>query len=173
MTLGISTTGPAGAVGAASSDPRPLRRGFRRRHAEAVVEDESPVEVRAMALWKSTLVAVASLAMALGVAVALMSGVGAILHAVNPAKQFDIFYALHNEVVVGCLIGVSLLWLLPPHPWAKRLAEATAGDRPAQDAGEAGVGEPGTAAALSMYQGSGPASPADESQEVADEMTTS
>lgn len=121
----------------APSAPTGVRRVLLRRRNERTIEEESLVRVRVMPVWKSTLVAFAGLFFVLGIALGEMVGVGSILHALNPARQFDIFYALHQQLVVGCLLGVSLLWLLPPHPWAKRVMAATA-QEPAQLAGGAG-----------------------------------
>lgn len=98
------------------------------RHARVSHRGGSTTADRAsgerMPLWKSSLVALGGLVLVAGIAFGVLTGVGAILHAVNPAKHFDTFYVLHNEIVVGTLIALSLLWLLPPHPWAKRLIGA-------------------------------------------------
>jgi len=81
-------------------------------------------------MWRSTLLALATLIFVLGIAVAVMLGVGHLLHVLFPAKHFDVFYALHRPVVRWCLIAVSALWLLPPHPWARRLVDAVDRDAP-------------------------------------------
>ncbi|MGH8981244.1 MAG: hypothetical protein ACRDWE_09530, partial [Acidimicrobiales bacterium] len=126
-------------------------------------------EVRRMPVWQSTLVALGSLVILLGVALAVMIGVGAILHAVNPARNFDVFYVFHNGIVVACLIGVSLLWLLPPHPWAKKLVEATYREEPAVAAGGAESGEDALAV-LAMEGNREPPPRQGTSEEVGEEM---
>lgn len=145
-----------GVVELAPTGRRGVRHALLRRRNERTMGEQPLVRVRTMPVWKSTLIAFGGLFFVLGLALAEMTGIGSILHALNPARHFDIFYALHQQLVVGSLIGVSLLWLLPPHPWAKRLVEATDRDQPADRAGEAGVGGPGTVAALSLYQGRDP-----------------
>lgn len=125
------------------------------RHARVSHRGGSTTADRAsgerMGIGRSTLIALGSLALVAGIAFGVLTGVGAILHAVNPAKHFDTFYVLHNEIVVGTLIALSLLWLLPPHPWAKRLVEKT-GRKPAT-AGRAGGG--GSYGADDQLDGSG------------------
>jgi len=155
-----------GDVETAPSSPGGVRWVLLRRRNERTMGEQALVRVRTMPVWKSTLVAFVGLFVVLGIALGEMTGVGAILHAVNPARHFDIYYALHQQLVVGSLIGMSLLWLLPPHPWAKRLVEATDREEPAERAGEAGVGGPGTVAALSLYQGRDPPPRQDAAQGV-------
>ncbi|HVC14537.1 MAG TPA: hypothetical protein VND62_06730 [Acidimicrobiales bacterium] len=132
------------------SSPKGLRRVLLRRRNERTIGEQALVQVRRMPVWKSILVAVATLGFVLGIALAEMVGVGAILRTINPARHVDIYHALHNQLVVGSLIGMSLLWLLPPHPWAQRLVEATHREEPAQTAGAAGEGDR-KVASLSVY----------------------
>ena len=153
-----------GVVETAPSSPKGLRRILLRRRNQRTIGEQALVRVRIMPVWKSTLLAVLGLVFVLGIAVGEMAAGGAVVHALVPARHFDIFYALHQQYVVGSLIGVSLLWLLPPHPWAKRLVEATDRAVPADRAGEAGVGGPGKVAALAVYQGRDP-SPRQEHQQ--------
>jgi len=136
--------------------PNPLRHALLRRRNERAIEERTLVAVRRMPVWKSSLLALAGLVFVLGIALGEMTGVGQLLHALNPARHFDIFFALHQQLVVGSLIGVSLLWLLPPHPWAKRVVEATDREEPAEIAGEAGDGGPAKVTVLSLFKGRGP-----------------
>ncbi len=107
-----------------------------------------------MPLWQSSLAAFVGLAFVLGIALGEMAIGGAVIHAyIDPARRFDVFYALHDQLIVGCLIGVSLLLLLPPHSWAKRLVEATDRAVPAERARDQGVGEPGRVGARSLPEG--------------------
>ena len=56
-----------------------------------------------------------------------------VLHALVPSRHVDIFAALHSRIVVGILLGLSVLWLLPPYPWAKPRPSAES-RQPAQSA---------------------------------------
>jgi hypothetical protein len=71
-----------------------------------------------MGLFQSTEIAVLGLVLVAAVALGSMMGSAGVLHLLSPAKQFDAFRALHEPVVVEVLFGLSVLWLLPPHPWA-------------------------------------------------------
>ena len=42
------------------------------------------------------------------------------------------FAALHNRWVLGALLGITVLWLLPPHRWAKRVMASGSQEQPAQ-----------------------------------------
>jgi hypothetical protein len=70
-----------------------------------------------MGLFRSTEIAVLSLVLVAAVALGSMMGSSAVLHLLSPAKQFDAFRALHEPVVVEVLLGLAVIWLLPPHPW--------------------------------------------------------
>lgn len=130
-------------VETARSFPGGPRRSLLGRRSERAVEAHALVRVRRMPLWQSSLSALVGLVFVLGVAVGEMAIGGSLIHAfIDPARRFDVFSALHDQLVMGCLMGVSLLWLLPPHPWAKRLVEATDRAGPADSAGKAGVGVP-------------------------------
>jgi hypothetical protein len=69
-------------------------------------------------LFQATVIAFLSLVLVAAVALGSMVGSSAVLHLLSPAKQFDAFRALHEPAVVEVLIGLAVLWLLPPHPWA-------------------------------------------------------
>jgi hypothetical protein len=71
-----------------------------------------------MGIVAATSIAVLSLGIVAAVALSSMMGSAALLHLLAPAKQFDAFRALHEPVVVEVLLGLAVLWVLPPHPWA-------------------------------------------------------
>lgn len=71
--------------------------------------------------WKGTLFAALLLAAFYAVALGVLVGGGAIVHAVSPKRHMDVFALFHNPLVVAIVLGVSVLFLIPPHPWAKRL----------------------------------------------------
>jgi hypothetical protein len=71
-----------------------------------------------MGLLQSSMIALLSLVLVAAVALGSMVGAAAVLHFISPAKQFNGFHALHEPVVVEVLLGLAILWLLPPHPWA-------------------------------------------------------
>jgi hypothetical protein len=71
-----------------------------------------------MGLFQASVIAVVSLVFVAVVALGSMLGSAALLHLISPSRHFDIFRALHEPGVVGVLIGLAVLWLLPPHPWA-------------------------------------------------------
>jgi hypothetical protein len=71
-----------------------------------------------MGLLQSTAIAVLSLILVAAVALGSMVGSAALLHLVSPSKQINAFHALHESAVVEVLLGLAILWLLPPHPWA-------------------------------------------------------
>lgn len=156
----------AGVVERARFGPKGVRAALLRLRNERHVEDQVLVQVRRMPVWQSSLLALGGLVFVLGIALAEMAGIGELLHSLDPARQFDVYYALHSQLVVGSLIGVSLLWLLPPHPWAKRLVEAADREEPAEGAGEGRSGAPGMVTALSLYQDRGPPLGRAESEEV-------
>lgn len=107
------------------SSPRGLRRALlSRRNRRAIAACEaSAVQGQRMGAVSATCVALAVLVFALGIALGEMYAGGAVIHAVVPSRHFDILYALHNQLVVGILIGLSLVWLAPPHRWVARLVE--------------------------------------------------
>jgi hypothetical protein len=98
---------------------------------------ESPVpqdsKVR-LTRWQGFGLAAVSLVLVLvfrfGILVMLAGG--AVVHAVKPTRHVDIFAALHNEWVVGIVLGIAVLWLLPPYPWAKRLVAPSSQEQPAE-----------------------------------------
>jgi len=71
-----------------------------------------------MGLLQATGIAALSLVLVAAVALGSMVGSSALLHLFAPAKQFDAFRALHESAAVEVLLGLAVLWLLPPHPWA-------------------------------------------------------
>ncbi len=112
------------------------------------------VEVR-LKRWQSFGLAVGSLVLVYGLALGVMLAGGAVLRAVDPARRIDIFAALHHWWVVGILLGIALLWLLPPHPWAKRLVASGSQEQPAQ-AGRTEGGGGGASTVQLEVPGPGP-----------------
>jgi len=76
-----------------------------------------------MGFFASTALAVVSLVFVSVVAVGSMLASTAILRLISPDRRFDTFRALHEPLVVGLLLGLAVLWLLPPHPWAVKPAQ--------------------------------------------------
>jgi hypothetical protein len=68
--------------------------------------------------WQQFGLATLTLAYVLGIAVATLVLGGVVLHALVPNRSFDIFAAVHNDIVLGVLLALLALWLLPPYPWA-------------------------------------------------------
>lgn len=62
--------------------------------------------------------ALLALVFVLGVALGTLLLGGLVLHALVPDRVIDIFAALHNHIVLGVLLGLAVLWLSPPYPWA-------------------------------------------------------
>ena len=100
--------------------------------------------------------AVGSLVLVYGLALGVMLLGGAVLHAVDPARRIDIFAALHHWWVVGPLLGIGLLWLLPPYPWAKWLVAARSQENPARSAGRTEDGDGGASTVQLEVPGPGP-----------------
>jgi hypothetical protein len=98
--------------------------------------------------WQGTLFAALLLAAFYGIALAVMLVGGAVIHAVSPKRHVDVFAALHHLLVVGILLGLSVLWLLPPHPWANRLLASEPRERPARRARRAQRAGAGAGAAI-------------------------
>lgn len=118
------------------SHPAGRRRRFRR--SSHLNEDQSPVEspeptVVRMSTWKATLIALAALVFFFGLALGELALGGVVLHAINPAHHFDVFYVLHQEPVVIALLAVSVIWLLLPHSWAKRVVQPANQEQPTRD----------------------------------------
>lgn len=84
--------------------------------------------------WQSLLMAVASLNLIYGVALGVMAAGGTIAHTFDPRRRLDIFMAFHRAWVIGVLLVISLLWLLPPHPWAKHAVAGGPREQPARTA---------------------------------------
>lgn len=82
------------------------------------------VEVRRRKRWQGFLVAVGSLVAIFGVALGVMVAGEVIGRAFDPRSRVDIFAAAHNHWVVGVVLAITVLWLLPPYPWAKRAVAA-------------------------------------------------
>ena len=92
-------------------------RRYRTAHPPQVSEER-------MGFFASTALAIVSLVFVSAVALGSMLASTAVLHLVSPDRRFDAFRALHEPLVVGLLFGLAVLWLLPPHPWAVKPAEA-------------------------------------------------
>ncbi|MGH9920838.1 MAG: hypothetical protein ACRD6W_18460 [Nitrososphaerales archaeon] len=111
----------------------------------AVVTTEAPepaVVVVRRPRWQSFLIAIASLVGIGAVALGVMVAGGAIVHAFIPHKHVDLFAAFHNGWVVGVLLGIAVLWLLPPYPGAKRTIASLSPEQPAATAGGTEGGGP-------------------------------
>jgi hypothetical protein len=80
-----------------------------------------------MGLVQATGIAALGLVLVAAVALGSMMGSSAALHLLSPAKQFDAFHAFHEPAVVEVLLGLAVLWLLPPHPWAMSEREVASG----------------------------------------------
>jgi hypothetical protein len=102
-----------------------------------------------------SLLALVAFVYVLGVAALTLMLGGVVLHAISPTRTFDIFYALHQQYVVGILLGLAIFWVLPPHPWVKQ-PEDEQDQEPAQHAGETGVGDRSNVTDLSDYRGREP-----------------
>lgn len=76
-----------------------------------------------MGTGRATVLALVGLAIVFGTALGVMTGVGAVLHVLAPDRPFDAYALFHDQAVVLSLVVVSVLWVLPPHPWAKELVE--------------------------------------------------
>ena len=103
---------------------------------------EGPAGLASPRWWQGTLFAALLLVAFYGIAIAAMLVGGAVIHAVSPKRHVDVFAALHHLLVVGILLGLSVLWLLPPHPWARRLLASEPRERPARRARRARRGGP-------------------------------
>jgi hypothetical protein len=125
--------------GSATSEHRSGRRSSRRGSIQtgyvildadqvissrAAASDSAAMAQPRMGLFQATLIAVLSLFLVAAVALGSMVGSAAVLHLLSPTKQFDAFRALHEPAVVEVLLGLAVLWLLPPHPWAMSEREA-------------------------------------------------
>ena len=113
------------------------------------------VEVR-MPRWQSSLLAVGTLAVVAGVGLGLMIAGGVVIHAFKPTRHVDIFAAVHNMWVVGVLLAIAVLWLLPPHPWAKRATVPRSQEHPAKTAGRTEDGGGGASTVREEVPGPGP-----------------
>ena len=86
--------------------------------------------------WKQFGLALSGLAYLAAVAFGTMLLGGGVVHHLVPTRHVDMFAALHNHIVLGVLLGLSVLWLMPPYPWAQQ-EPSTESQDPAQSAGEA------------------------------------
>jgi hypothetical protein len=92
--------------------PTVLRsRRYRTAHGPQVSEER-------MGWIASTAFADVSLVFVSLVALGSMLTSTAVLHLLYPNRHFDDFRALHEPLALGLLLGLAVLWLLPPHPWA-------------------------------------------------------
>lgn len=119
---------------------------------EAPVPAASPVRLTP---WQTSLIAVGSLVLVFGLGLLVMLAGGAVVHGLKPTRQIDIFAALHNQWVVGVLLGITVLWLLPPHPWVKRVVAPSSQEQPVQ---AGGTEDDGGGASIVQHEipGSGP-----------------
>ncbi|MDA8309392.1 MAG: hypothetical protein M0Z46_02045 [Actinomycetota bacterium] len=118
------------------------------------VESAAKAEVR-LSRWQSFGLALGSLVLVFGLGLVVMLAGGAVIHALKPTRHVDIFAALHNRWVVGALLGIALLWLLPPHPWAKRVMASGSQEQPAK-AGRTEDGGGGASTVHLVVPGPGP-----------------
>ena len=81
-----------------------------------------------------------TLAYVVGIAVGTLLVGGVVLHALLPNRSFDIFAALHNDIVLGVLLALLALWLLPPYPWAAAWPSETAKPGEREVGGNAAAG---------------------------------
>ena len=88
---------------------------------------------------QSYLLALGSLVLVYGLGILVMLAGGVVIHAIKPTRHVDIFAAFHNQWVAGALLGIAVLWLLPPHPWAKRAIAPLPQEQPAESAGGTGT----------------------------------
>ena len=112
-------------------------------------------EVR-LARWQSFLIAVGSLVLVFGFGLVVMLAGGAVVHDVDPGRHMDTFAAFHNPWIVSILLGIAVLWLLPPHPWAKRVVAPSSQEQPAASAGGTEDGSGGTDTVHLDVPGPGP-----------------
>jgi hypothetical protein len=130
----------------------PVQQVFEFPSTSATAATVEQVELR---WWQGTLLSALALTAIYGVAVGEMAVLGVIIHALNPNKLLNIFTVLHNQWVVGVLLGITVLWLIPPHPWTKRVIAPLSPEQPAGIAVGETDGGGGSITALSEYQGRG------------------
>lgn len=134
--------------------------------------EPAPVEVR-LPRWQSFLIAVGSLVLVFGIGLGVTVAGGAVVHAFDPSRHVNSFAALHNAWVVGILLGITVLWLLPPYPWAKRVVASGSREQPADIAGGAGDGDEGLVTVrLETGPGAAPR-PSEDRREVASSLRDS
>jgi hypothetical protein len=124
----------------------------------------TPKRVARRPLWQSFGIAVGSLVLVYGLGLLVMLAGGVVIHAFNPTKRIDIFAALHNQWVVGILLGITVLWLLPPYPWGKRVIAPLSQEQPAAMAGRTEGGGGGASTAHLDVPGPGPSTGQAEEQ---------
>ena len=114
----------------------------------AMTDTRAPVAVEVVRRKRSQsfLIAVGSLVLIFGVGLVVMFAGSAIAHAFDHAKHVDMFAAFHNKWVVGVLLGIAVLWLVPPYPWGKRTIARSSLEQPAGTAGGTGDGGLGVVA---------------------------
>lgn len=84
---------------------------------KAPTKPPKPIRTRRRT-WSQFGLASLGLAYVLGIALGTLLIGGLMLHALVPNRSFDVFAALHNDIVLGVLLALASLWLLPPYPWA-------------------------------------------------------
>lgn len=119
---------------------------------EAQVPQRPPVR---LTRWQSFGLAAGSLVLVYGLGILVMLGGGAVVHALKPTRHVDIFAALHNAWVVGVLLGITVLWLVPPYPWGKRVVAPSSPEQPAE-AGRTEAGGGGASTVQDEGPGPGP-----------------
>jgi hypothetical protein len=82
------------------------------------IETSQTIAPPPMGYLMGSLFALFGLVVVGGFALAAMLGVAALLHHLNPTRQFNKFHALHEPLVLGLLLAVSVVFVLPPHPWS-------------------------------------------------------
>ena len=111
------------------------RAGLGQRWTQAA--DAAPAGTSGAGLkrWQSFGIAVGGLILVYGLGICVMLLGGVVIHAVRPTRRVDIFAALHDRWVVGVLLGITVLWLLPPYPWARRVVAPGSQEQPAEAGG--------------------------------------
>ena len=117
---------------AVPSGDLPLRQPSPEPEPDEAAHSETEVRLKR---WQSFLIAVGSLVLVFGLGLVVMLVGGAVVHAVDPGRHMDTFAAFHNQWIVGVLLGIAVLWLLPPHPWAKRTIAPLPQEQPAEPVG--------------------------------------
>lgn len=73
---------------------------------------------------RGAFLSLASLILVGAVGLGTMLGSSALADHLDPSRHFDVFRAFHEPLVVALLIALSVIWILPPHPWFRDSAES-------------------------------------------------